>query len=110
MTDRVKKIGLFSSLMKIVTVISLISLVLSYLSPLVHPETVEILPFFGLVYPVIILVVLLLLIYWSFRKSRWALVILGFVVLGGNLHFRTFAFTLSEYEAPEDATKWKIMS
>jgi len=110
MTDRVKKIRLFSSLMKIVTIVSLISLLLSYLSPLVHPETVEILPFFGLVYPVIILVILLLLIYWSFRKSRWAFVILGFIVLGGNLHFRTFAFTLSEYEAPENATKWKIMS
>lgn len=110
MTSWVKKIGLFSSLMKILTIVSLVSLLLSYLSPLVHPETIEVIPFFGLVYPVIIVIVLLLLVYWSIKKSRWALVILGFIVIGGNLHFRTLAITLSEPEAPADTNKWKVMS
>ncbi len=110
MTSWVKKIGFFSSLMKILTIVMLVSLVLSYLSPLVHPETIQFIPFFGLVYPVIIVMILLLLIYWSIKKSRWALVILGFIVIGGNLHFRTLAITLSEPEAPEDANTWKIMS
>lgn len=110
MAKQTGKSGRFATLMKVLTILCLISLFLAYLCPYVHPETLWILPFFGLSYPIIISVTLLFLIYWALKRSRWALVILGIVLLGGNLHFRTLAITFSPPEMPEDVTSWKIMS
>ncbi|MCC6701738.1 MAG: endonuclease/exonuclease/phosphatase family protein [Fluviicola sp.] len=43
-------------------------------------------------------------------KSRWFFVVLLFLLIGGNLHFRTLAITFSPEEAPKDAPLWRIMS
>lgn len=110
MANWAKHIIRFSSFMKVLTILGLLALTLSYLSPFVHPNTFKILPFFGLAYPIIILGVLLALVYWLFKWSRWALVILIVVVLGGKLHFRSLSVTISEEVAPPDSNLWRIMS
>lgn len=110
MANWAKHIIRFSSFMKVLTILGLLALILSYLSPFVHPNTFKILPFFGLAYPIIILGVLLALVYWLFKWSRWALVILIVVVLGGKLHFRSLSVTISEEVAPPDSNLWRIMS
>jgi endonuclease/exonuclease/phosphatase family metal-dependent hydrolase len=96
--------------MKIITVVGLVSLILSYLSPFVHPNTFKIIPFFGLAYPIIVLGVLLSLIYWLFRKSKWSIVVVLVLLLGGKLHFRTLAIKFSEEVQVQDDSVWKIMS
>lgn len=109
MSNWVKKIVRFKTILAIASVTTIVSLFFAYLSPYVHPDTVEIIPFFGLVYPVIIIVALILGIIWAIKKSRWAFVMLGAIILGGNLHFRTLALG-SEDEIPANANVFKVMS
>lgn len=110
MTSFFKRIWRFSSIFKVITIVVLISLLLAYLTPYVGPESLKILPFFGLAYPVTMSMTLLLLLGWTLARSKWALYILIVIVLGGNLHFRTLALGFSEPEIPADAKEWKIMS
>jgi endonuclease/exonuclease/phosphatase family metal-dependent hydrolase len=92
MANLVRKIMRFSSLVKIITIVVLSGLLLSYLAPFVHPKTFKLLPLFGLLYPVFLLLALFLLIIWALARSRWALITLAIIVIGGKLHFRLFAF------------------
>ncbi len=86
-----KSIFRISLIFKTITVFSLLGLVLSYLSPFVHPNTIWFIPFFGLAYPIIISFNLILLIIWAFAKSKWFFVVLIFILLGGGLHFRMYS-------------------
>lgn len=110
MSKWIYQIARFSNWMKIFTIVALATLVLSYFTPFVHPDTFELLPFFGLAYPIIIAVNLLFLIYWALLKSRWFFVVLFFVVIGGKLHFRTIGISLSPVTASQNDSVWKIMS
>ncbi|MBI3240059.1 MAG: endonuclease/exonuclease/phosphatase family protein [Flavobacteriia bacterium] len=110
MTKWLRKIARFTSWMKVLTVICLSSLLLAYLCPFVHPNTFWLMPFFGLAYPIIIICTLLFLIYWAFMRSKWFFIVLGVIVLGGTLHFRTLSITFSSEEATKDDNVWKIMS
>lgn len=106
----VKKIVRFSSLMKVLTIISLISILLAYLAPLIHPGTFWLLPFFGLSYPILFFLSLVLLIYWAIVKSKWALVILGVLILGFNYHTRLIAIGAETEPIPDAKTTLKIIS
>ncbi|MFA7272997.1 MAG: endonuclease/exonuclease/phosphatase family protein [Crocinitomicaceae bacterium] len=99
----------FSGVFKFVTILTLICLVLAYLSPFVHPKTVPFLPFFGLLYPLILFFVLVLLIFYIFARSRWVFVILAILVIGGKLHFRQFVLGSTKLSEPQE-NDWKIMS
>ncbi len=105
-----RKIARFTSFMKVLTVMCLSALLLAYCCPYVHPSSFWFIPFFGLAYPIIICCAGLFLIYWAFLKSRWFFIVLGVILLGGNLHFRTLAITFSPVEAAKDDAVWKIMS
>lgn len=94
---------------KTLTILALFCLLLSYLSPFVHPKTIPFLPFFGLFYPVIILIVLILLIIYTIARSKWSLVILFFILIGGNLHFRQFPLGSSKPNI-ENKEGLKVMS
>jgi endonuclease/exonuclease/phosphatase family metal-dependent hydrolase len=108
--DGSRKIAFFAALMKVLTVVCLSSLLLSYICPFIHPETIWIIPFFGLAYPVIVCISLFFLLYWALLRSRWFFVVLGVILLGGKLHFRTLAITFSPVEATEQDEVLKIMS
>jgi endonuclease/exonuclease/phosphatase family metal-dependent hydrolase len=108
--EKSRKIGFFAALMRVLTIICLSSLLLSYLCPFVHPETIWIIPFFGLAYPVIICISLFFLLYWALLRSRWFFIVLGVILLGGKLHFRTLAVTFSPEEATAEEEVLKIMS
>lgn len=106
--SRIKKIFTLKNLLKVITVCVSLSLILSYLSPYTHPETSGLIPLFGLGYPVIIICHLLLLIAWIFIDKKWAIALGVLVILGGNLHFRTF--TIGGGDDPDGATEIKVMS
>jgi endonuclease/exonuclease/phosphatase family metal-dependent hydrolase len=110
MGDLLKKILRFSSLLKVLTFICLFGLLMAYLAPYVHPNTLKVLPFFGLAYPVILLFTLIFLIIWSFARSRMALVILGVLLIGGKLHFRMIALGSDVETLPSEESILNIMS
>lgn len=108
--SRLRKIARFSTIMKVATICCLALLVLTYLSPFVHPETLWFIPFLGLIYPITIIITIVFLIYWSILRSKWALIVLAGILLGGKLHFRTLAITFSEHNPEPADNTWKFMS
>lgn len=88
---RLKKIFSALSLFKIFTVITALSLVLAYLSPYIHPSKVSFLQLFGLAYSIILGVHICLSIIWLFFNKKWAIAMILLLLIGGNLHFRTFS-------------------
>lgn len=82
--------------LKFFTVLTLISLGLAYCAPFIHPKTHFLIPFFGLAYPIFLILTFFFLILWIVFKSKWSWVIIGVIILGGNLHFRMLAFGKNE--------------
>lgn len=103
-----KRIFKLRTLLVIVTVGALTLLTFAYLTPFIHPATLPLLPLVGLAYWIIISAVIITLIIWSIMRSRWALIILAFLVIGGKLHFRTFSFGSDEVN--ENGTELHVMS
>lgn len=110
MANTAVKIPFFSSLMKIVTFICLSGLILAYLCPFIHPSTFWPLPFFGLAYPVIMILVLLLLVFWAIMKSKMFFVVLVVILIGGKLHFRTISLPFDKQILPENQEVLKLLS
>ncbi|MEY4571689.1 MAG: hypothetical protein RLZ10_900 [Bacteroidota bacterium] len=77
--------------LKFFTVLILLSLGLSYLAPFIHPKTNVLLPFFGLAYPIFLILTICCLILWAIMRSIWVWIVLSILVIGGNLHFRMLA-------------------
>ncbi len=76
---------------KLLTVCSLIGLLLSYVAPFIHPSTIPLLPFFGLSYPILLVLTICWLVIWALMRSKWAIICLIVLVIGGKLHFRNFS-------------------
>jgi endonuclease/exonuclease/phosphatase family metal-dependent hydrolase len=75
-------LGFFNSLMLFFNLGFLIGLLLSYLAVFISPEKNWLLPFFGLIYPYLLLVNLFFMFYWIFRK-RWIFLIPAVVIFAG---------------------------
>lgn len=105
-----KKIARFSTVIKVLSIIAICCLLLAYLAPYVHPSTIRILPFFGLMYPIFICLALILMIYWAFARSRWFFYILVAILFGGNLHFRTLSINFSDAKPEGEISSWNVMS
>jgi endonuclease/exonuclease/phosphatase family metal-dependent hydrolase len=95
----------FSSIFKILSILSYFALLLSYLSPFIHPKTIAILPFIGLGYPVILIINIIWLFLWSIVRSKWAIYSLLVLLIGGKLHFRTFSFSMGGDEKQKNELK-----
>ena len=89
------KIFSISTFFKLISIFCFGALLLSYCAAYIHPSSFKILPFLGLGYPIIVVVNIFVLIIWAFARSRWAVFSLFIILLGGKLHFRTLAFTIS---------------
>jgi endonuclease/exonuclease/phosphatase family metal-dependent hydrolase len=105
-----KKIVRFSTFFKIATLICLGGLLLAYLAPFVHPNTLKIIPFFGLAYPVILLLTIIFLLIWILLRSRWAILVGIVLLIGGKLHFRMIATGSDPEHYPKDNDCLKVMS
>ncbi len=105
-----KKIARFSTVIKILSITAICCLLLAYLAPYVHPSSIRILPFFGLMYPIFISLTLVLMVYWAFARSRWFFYLLVAILFGGNLHFRTLSIKFSDPKPEKEVSYWKVMS
>ena len=81
-----------SKFFKFLTIFAMLGLVLAYFSSYVHPNTIWFLPFFGLLYPVFLIINIYLLVLFVLFRSKWSFFILFVILIGGKLHFRQFAF------------------
>jgi endonuclease/exonuclease/phosphatase family metal-dependent hydrolase len=110
MGDLLKRILRFSSLIKVLTIICLSGIILAYLAPFIHPNTLKILPFFGLAYPILLLFTLIFLVIWTFAKSKWAIITLVVLLIGGKMHFRMIAISSNEEILPTEERILNVMS
>jgi endonuclease/exonuclease/phosphatase family metal-dependent hydrolase len=110
MAEQKKTRSAFLRFLQVLTGILLMGLLLSYLAPFVHPNTFRLLPFFGLAYPVIIVMVFIVLIFWIFLKSRIVWLIAAFILLGGKLHFRIVATGGDKENIPPAEQQLHVMS
>ncbi|MCJ8290112.1 MAG: endonuclease/exonuclease/phosphatase family protein [Crocinitomicaceae bacterium] len=105
-----KRIFRLKTILIVSSILSICALTLSYLSVFVHPETMRFLPLFGLGYLIIVAIHILLLITWIFAKSRiWLWVMLGALLLGGNLHFRSISIGWDD-ENTLKSQEYKVLS
>lgn len=88
-----RRIGsrLIRRLLNLLSVIAAIGLLFSYLAPFVNPDSFPLIPFFGLAYPLIVLVFIGLLLLQVFFHRWWALGMLVMLLAGWNLHFRAYS-------------------
>lgn len=70
------------------------ALLLSYLAPFINPATFWPIAFFGLAYPPLLLVNIVLIIYWLLRRSKWAVLSLVCILIGWNLLNNHIGFRL----------------
>lgn len=96
-------------LLDILCAITALSLLLAYLAPYTHPESVSIIPVFGLAYPIIVVTFILLMVVQFFFKKWFALGMLVLFLSGFGLHLRTFSLGGGD-EPPKNGNALKIMS
>ena len=84
------------------------ALIVAYCAPFIHPKTIQLLPFAGLGYPIIVLFNLLVLVIWTLSRSRWAIYSFFVFLLGGKLHFR--ALSIGFNTSVKKNTELKVLS
>ena len=96
-------------MLNIISILSAASLLLSYLSPYVDPNSISLISIFGLAYPVIVLVFLGCTLLQIFSRKRWAITMAVLFICGLHLHLRTFNFGSGDTK-PIGTESLKIMS
>jgi endonuclease/exonuclease/phosphatase family metal-dependent hydrolase len=82
MTAKKNGLTFFDKLMLWLNYALAATLLIGYLAPVVDPRKLWIIAFFGLAYPPVFLANLLFIVYWLFRRSRWALLSLACILIG----------------------------
>lgn len=97
-------------IIKPLALISLVSLLISYLSPFVHPNTIWWLPLFGLAFPVVFWVnIICFTILLFFKKGKLKWLILVAIILGIPLNTRYIAIG-GEKKEKSNQTSFQLMS
>ena len=91
-----KKLPLFDKLILWLNCLLCVALVLSYLAPITDPRKYWVIAFFGLAYPPVLLLNVLLIVYWVFRKSWYALVSVLCILIGVNVLQNNIGFNWGE--------------
>lgn len=85
--------GTLGGVLRLVNVVFVLLLLTSYVAPYVSPQTFWLLAFFGLMYPVFLIVNMAFLVFWTFRRRPFALYSFVAILLGWNLLWSHFRFT-----------------
>ncbi|WPU94044.1 endonuclease/exonuclease/phosphatase family protein [Mucilaginibacter sabulilitoris] len=81
------------------------ALLLSYLAPQINPSKVWILAFFGLAYPLLLILNLMMMVYWLLRR-RWQFALSFITILAGyNTLLNNIGFRFSGAEAAKPAVE-----
>lgn len=99
--------GFLSKLLLFVSFLLSGALVLAYMAPFIPPSTFSIPTSLGLVHPALLLLNAISVIYWGLRKSVYAFVFLGIILLGWT-HIK--GFIGFNFSPPPKVETIKIMS
>lgn len=89
------KLGVTGRIVLIGNILAGTGLILSYLSLYFSPEKNWLLPFFGLLYPYLLLVNIIFSLYWALRFRIYFLISLVTILIGWNLIRRTVQMEVS---------------
>jgi endonuclease/exonuclease/phosphatase family metal-dependent hydrolase len=89
--------------------VAVLSLLLAYAAAAFTPETMGYFSLFGLAYPFSLLANLVFIFYWYFKKRRYALISLSFIMLGVN-HLTAFFQISTSGSVDQDAHQIKVMT
>ena len=92
-TSKSRKPGIVSILILSVNIVLVLALLLSYLSNHVSPSVNWALPFFGLIYPYLILLNFAFIVFWAVRRKWYFVISLVAILLGWNHLLRTYRFS-----------------
>lgn len=80
-----------------------IAILLAYLAPKIDPELTWAISFFGLFYPVLLVINLLFIVFWLFKKPKYALLSLFSILIGWNQIQNFVGFNSQKFEHSDDA-------
>lgn len=103
----------FKSVIFRVNIIVVIVFLFTYLAPYISPQAWWIPAPIGLLYPLLLIINVLFCFFWLYRRSRYAFLSLGVIVLGWALLYHSFAFRLSSWTSTmpkSDTSLVKVMS
>lgn len=102
-----KRIGLLNKIIFLLNNLSLLLLLLSYISPYINPNIFWPISFLGLIFPILFIINFLFLVYWfiGLRKQMWANII---VLLIGIQYISDYIGTHPEKST--DQTTIKVLS
>ena len=90
--------------------IAITSLIASYLSVYINPNTFWIFAFFGLAFPIIIIINLVFLLYWIFRKKHKLYIISLVIIIVGASHITDF-FQINKFSNSKPKQEsYKVLS
>jgi endonuclease/exonuclease/phosphatase family metal-dependent hydrolase len=93
----------------LLNVTAVISLLLAYAAAAFTPETMGYFSLFGLGYPFSLLANLIFIFYWYFKKRRYALISLSFILIGIN-HLTAFFQISMPGSADSQAQQLKVLT
>ena len=79
-----KKLSILNKILYFINSITLFILIVSYLSPYLSPLIFWPIAFAGLIFPIIYLINIIFLVYWSigFKKPMWANILILLIGIG----------------------------
>ncbi|HVW96468.1 MAG TPA: endonuclease/exonuclease/phosphatase family protein [Mucilaginibacter sp.] len=80
-----KKLPLTDKIILWLNCLLCVALLLSYLAPVINPKTCWIFAFFGLAYPILLLLSLIFIIFWALRRSWYILISVICIAIGYNV-------------------------
>ena len=96
--------------LKILNSLFALQLILSYAAPFIDPNTLSVMQFFGLTYPMALIMNVVFVLVWIFIKSKWLILSSIIIIIGIPLHLRVFSFGFANDTIPKNANVIKLMS
>jgi endonuclease/exonuclease/phosphatase family metal-dependent hydrolase len=101
--------GFFKILFIILNAGAALALGLSYLAPYVSPESNAWLPFFGLAYPILLMINIAFVLLWLFFSRKWMLLSLITILAGWN-HLTSHLQFRSQHSFGSDEIPFRVIS
>lgn len=110
MSDK-KRLSFFNRLVLWINYALCIALLLSYLAPYIDPRKAWMIAFFGLAYPPLLLLNLIMIVYWLLVRKVYAMVSLLTIAIGYNVLFNNIGFrTQSDAVKPVEPKALRLMT
>lgn len=90
--------------------LAIIFILLAYLAPWINPKTFWPVAFFGIAYPVLLIINILFILFWLLRKPPVALLSLVIILLGWNALRKNLGFHINPETPAKTTTDIRLMT